>query len=283
MWLDGGSSGRDSGSGSDRRADDRVAEPVEPAESSEPSTPEPVAAPRTEAPRAVASGALMDASHAGTLSAGCEALFRSTDTALQWAWRVLQLTKAGADAGTLASAARLRALDFLDRIPPHVRRSVAELLGYSNLWQAVCTRLGRPVARSHEELLRELGEDLQLLLRGAQARLGTAAALEQGLLVHVGRLRESRAGEPGAPLELRAAVDAFTHAVSEVMAAASAYRRAWEAAEAELGESAAWLNAGDPGFVTWLAEHLASTVFPWRQAHAAVRLLRELGALSGQP
>ncbi|WNZ64394.1 hypothetical protein QEG98_12370 [Myxococcus sp. MxC21-1] len=71
---------------------------------------------------------------------------------------------------------------------------MAELLGYSSLWQAVCTRLGRPVARSTEELQHELGEDLQVLLHGAQARLGTAAALEQGLLVHLGRLRDSRRG-----------------------------------------------------------------------------------------
>lgn len=107
------------------------------------------------------STSLMDASHAGTLSAGCEALFRSTETTLQWAWRVLKCAKAGPGAGPLATSARQCALEFLDRVPPHVRRGVAELLGYSSLWQAVCTRLGRPVARSTEELQHELGEDLQ--------------------------------------------------------------------------------------------------------------------------
>ncbi|WP_426750535.1 hypothetical protein [Myxococcus sp. Y35] len=226
---------------------------------------------------------LMDASHAGALSAGCEALFRATETTLQWAWRVLKCAKAGPGAGPLAASARLCALEFLDRVPPHVRRGVAELLGYSSLWQAMCTRLGRPVARSNEELLQELGEDLQVLLHGAQARLGTASALEQGLLVHLGRLRDSRRGELGAPLELRAALDAFTHALSELMTAASAYRRAWEAMEAELSESAAWLDAGDPGFCAWMADHLSETVFAWRQAHAAIRLLRELGELAHQP
>ncbi|QDE89298.1 hypothetical protein BHS06_10215 [Myxococcus xanthus] len=226
------------------------------------------------------SSSLMDASHAGTLSAGCEALFRSTETTLQWAWRVLKYAKAGPGAGPLATSARQCALEFLDRVPPHVRRGVAELLGYSSLWQAVCTRLGRPVARSTEELQHELGEDLQVLLHGAQARLGTAAALEQGLLVHLGRLRDSRRGEPGAPLELRAALDAFTHSLSELMTAASAYRRAWEAAETELSESAAWLGAGDPGFCSWMADHLSETVFAWRNAQASVRMLRELGELS---
>jgi hypothetical protein len=279
MWLDSGSSGRDSGSGPDRRTDDRGTETATPGEAPRA---EPSPTPVTPTPAVIASP-FVDTSHAGALGVGCEALFRSTEQSLQWAWRLLQLTKGGSDAGPLVNAARTCALDFLDRVPPHVRRSVAELLGYSNLWQAVCTRLGRPVARSNEELLRELGEDLQLLLRGAQARLGTAAALEQGLLVHVGRLRESRGSEPGAPLELRAVLDAFTHAVSEVMAAASAYRRAWESTEAELAEWAEWLGAGDPGFCAWLAEHLAGTVFPWRQTHAAVRLLRELGELSGQP
>ncbi|QSQ18808.1 hypothetical protein JY651_25975 [Pyxidicoccus parkwayensis] len=272
MWLDSRSSDRDSGSGSDRRTDDRGTETAR----------APAAEPVPE-PAAVSASPFVDTSHAGALGVGCETLFRSTEQALQWAWRLLQLTKGGPEVGPLVNAARTCALDFLDRVPPHVRRSVAELLGYSNLWQAVCTRLGRPVARSTEELQRELGEDLQLLLRGAQARLGTAAALEQGLLVHVGRLREARASGPGAPLELRAVLDAFTHAVSEVMAAASAYRRAWEATESELSESAGWLGAGDPGFCAWLVEHLAGTVFAWRQTHAAVRLLRELGALSGQP
>lgn len=270
MWLDGGSSERDSGSGSDRRADEAASDT---ATSGEPSP-----------PGSEPSGpALVDASHAGALSASCEGLFRSTERALQWAWRLLQLTTGGSEVGALVGAARTSAIEFLDRIPPHVRRSVVELLGYGNLWEAVCTRLGRPRTRTHEELMRELGEDLQLLLRGAQARLGTAAALEQGLLVHVGRLREVRAREPGAPLELRAVLDAFTHALSEVMAATSAYRRAWEAAESELSESAGWLGAGDPGFCAWLAEHLSGTVFAWRQANASVRLLRELGALSGPP
>ena len=277
MWLGSGSSERDSGSGTERRERSAGSDTATSYESgraeSEPSSPVPPAA----------GPALMDASHAGTLSAGCEGLYRSTEHALQWAWRLLQLTKGGPEAGALVNTARTCALEFLDRIPPHVRRGVVELLGYSNLWEAVCTRLGRPVTRSHEELMRELGEDLQLLLRGAQARLGTAAALEQGLLVHVGRLRESRASEPSAPLELRAVLDAFTHAVSGMMAAASAYRRAWEATEAELSESAAWLGAGDPGFCTWLAEHLSGTVFAWRQAHASIRLLRELSVLSGQP
>ncbi len=273
MWLDSGSSERDSGSGNDRRTDEPGVKPA--AASASPRNPEP--------PSPVLASSSVDTSHAGALSTGCEGLFRSTERALDWAWRLLQLTKGGTDSGPLAATARTCALDFLDRVPPHVRRSVAELLGYSNLWQAVCTRLGRPVARSHEELMQEIGADLQLLLRGAQARLGTAAALEQGLLVHVGRLRESRGTEPGAPLELRAALDAFTHGVSEVMAAASAYRRAWESAEAELSEWAAWLGAGDPGFCAWLAEHLSGTVFAWRQAHASVRLLRELGALAGQP
>lgn len=277
MWLGSGSSERDSGPGTDRRADGPGSDTAAPRAASRPE-PEP----EPESPPAPGP-ALMDASLAGALGTGCEGLFRATERALQWAWRLLQLTKGGPEAGALVNAARTCALEFLDRIPPHVRRGVVELLGYSHLWEAVCTRLGRPVARSHEELMRELGEDLQLLLRGAQARLGTAAALEQGLLVHVGRLRESRASEPAAPLELRAVLDAFTHAVSEVMAAASAYRRAWEAAESELSESAAWLGAGDPGFCTWLAEHLFSTVFAWRQTHATVRLLRELGALSVQP
>ncbi|MBZ4421928.1 hypothetical protein [Myxococcus sp. RHSTA-1-4] len=277
MLLDSGSSERDSGSGSDRRAEGGDSDT---ATSGEPSRPEPEASP---APVSAPGSSLIDASLAGSLSASCEALFRSTERALQWAWKLLQLTKSGPDAGPLVSAARLSAIDFLDRIPPHVRRSVVELLGYSSLWEAICTRLGRPQARSQEELLRELGEDLQLLLRGAQARLGTSAALEQGLLVHMGRLREARASEPGAPLELRAMLDAFTHAVSEVMAAASAHRRAWEAAEGELSESAAWLGAGDPGFCSWLAEHLSGTVFAWRLAHSTVRLLRELGELSGQP
>ncbi|NMO23578.1 hypothetical protein HPC49_53445 [Pyxidicoccus fallax] len=272
MWLGSGSSERGSGSGDGRGSDDAVSRRASSRE-------EPEDDERTPSP----GPALVDASHAGTLSAGCEGLFRSTERALQWAWRLLQLTKGGPEAGVLVNAARASAIEFLDRIPPHVRRSVAELLGYSSLWEAVCTRLGRPQARSHEELLRELGEDLQLLLRGAQARLGTAAALEQGVLVHVGRLREARASEPGAPLELRAVLDAFTHALSEVMAAASAYRRAWEAAEAELSESAAWLGAGDPGFCAWLVEHLSGTVAAWRQAHASARMLRELGALAGPP
>lgn len=266
MWLDGGSSERDSSSGGERGADARAREP---APASPEARPEP--------------SALGDAGHAGTLCVGGEALFRATEQSLQWAWEVLRRAKGPAEAGSLVGVARMSALEFLDRIPPHVRRGVAELLAYSNLWQAVCTRLGRPVARSHEELQRELGEDLQLLLRGAQARLGTAAALEQGLLLHVGRLRESRVQEPGAPLELRAGLDAFTHSVTELMAAASAYRRAWEATQAELAESAAWLGAGDPGFCAWLVEHLSGTVPAWQKAHASLRLLRELGALAGQP
>ncbi|WNZ64395.1 hypothetical protein QEG98_12375 [Myxococcus sp. MxC21-1] len=66
------------------------------------------------------------------------------------------------------------------------------------------------------------------------------------------------------------------------MTAASAYRRAWEAAETELSESAAWLGAGDPGFCSWMADHLSETVFAWRNAQASVRTLRELGELSQQ-
>jgi hypothetical protein len=224
----------------------------------------------------------VDGSHAGTLCTGGEALFRATEQSLQWAWRVLRLTRGGPEAGRLAAEARAATVEFLDHIPPHVRRGVAELVAYSNLWQAVCTRLGRPVARTHEELMRELGGDLQLLLRGAQARLGTASALAQGLLVHVGRLREARRLEPGAPLELRAALDAFTHSVTVLRAAASAYCRAWEATQAELAESAAWLEAGDPGFCAWLVEHLSGTVPAWREAHASVRMLSELGTLAGQ-
>jgi hypothetical protein len=267
MWLEGGSSESDSGSsglgwGADAHA---------------PGLGTPGLAPRPEP------SALVDAGHAGALRAGGEALFRATEQSLHWAWRVLRLTRGGPEAGPLAAVARPATREFLDRIPPHVRRGVAELLAYSTLWQAVCTRLGRPVARTHEELMRELSGDLQLLLRGAQARLGTASALEQGLLVHLGRLREARSLEPGAPLELKAAVDAFTHAVTALRAAASAYRRAWEATGAELAESAAWLEAGDPGFCAWLVEHLSGTVPAWQKAHASVRVFTELGALAGQP
>ncbi|MFY2562986.1 hypothetical protein ACN469_35660 [Corallococcus terminator] len=266
MWLDDSSSERDEVSGDARRGDERavVSEPGEPEREK-----------MSQAP-----SALKESSHAGALSASCEALFRCTEQALPWAWKLLQLAKG---AGVLSAEARGAALEFLDRIPPHVRRGVSELLAFSNLWQAVCTRLGRPVARSTEELLRELNGDLQLLLRGAQARLGTTAALEQGLLLHLGRLRESRGMEPSAALELRAALDAFTHSVTQVMAAASAYRRAWEATQAELSESAEWLGAGDPGFCAWLAEHLSASVPAWRDAHASSRLLQELGALSGPP
>lgn len=267
MWLDDSSSERDGAAGGDARQEDvrRVDD--------EPPSPDPRAPQQSPA-------ASREGSHAGALSASCEALFRSTEQALPWAWKLLQV---GKGPGVLPAEARGAALEFLDRIPPHVRRGVSELLAYSNLWQAVCTRLGRPVARSTEELLRELNADLQLLLRGAQARLGTTAALEQGLLLHLGRLREARGKEPSAGLELRATLDAFTHSVTQVMAAASAYRRAWEAAEAELTESAEWLGAGDPGFCAWLAEHLSASVPAWREAHAASRLLQELGALSGPP
>lgn len=267
MWLDGGSSERERGSGHGGRGTAGRA---------------PATATVSRAPQAEPL-APVDGSHAGTLCSGGEALFRATGQSLQWAWRVLRLTRGGSEAGRLAGEARTATLEFLDRVPPHVRRGVVELQGYSNLWQAVCTRLGRPVARTHEELMRELGEDLQLLLRGAQARLGTAAALEQGLLVHVGRLREARGQAPGAPLEPRAALDAFTHSVAELRAAASAYRRAWEATQAELAESAAWLEAGDPGFCAWLVEHLSGTVPAWQQAHVTVRMLSELGALAAQP
>ncbi len=267
MWLDDSSSEREHSSSEGARREHEGSVQHEPQE------PEPLK--MAQAPAVPKEG-----SHAGALSASCEALFRSTEQALPWAWKLLQLAKGS---GALAVEARGAALEFLDRIPPHVRRGVSELLAYSNLWQAVCTRLGRPVARSTEELLRELNEDLQLLLRGAQARLGTTAALEQGLLLHLGRLRESRGKEPSAALELRAALDAFTHAVTQVMSSASAYRRAWEAAQAELTESAEWLGAGDPGFCAWLAEHLSASVPAWREAHASSRLLQELGALSGPP
>ncbi|MCE9666518.1 hypothetical protein LY474_01720 [Myxococcus stipitatus] len=263
MWLDDSAPERDHGSGEDARPEERaVRKEVTGTETAPEETP----------------AAAKEGSHAGALSATCEALFRATEEVLPWAWKLLQLAKGS---GALSGAARGASLEFLDRIPPHVRRGVSELQAFSNLWQAVCTRLGRPVARSTEELQRELSEDLQLLLRGAQARLGTTAALEQGLLLHVGRLRESRGMEPGAALELRAALDAFTHAVTQVMTSASAYRRAWEVAEAELAESAAWLGAGDPGFCAWLAEHLAASVPAWREAQASSRLLQELGALSG--
>src|SRR5215217_5755168 len=243
MWLDDSSSGRDEVSGEARRGDERtvVSEPGEPEREQRP----------------VAPPALKESSHAGALSSSCEALFRCTEQALPWAWKLLQLAKGP---GALSAEARGAALEFLDRIPPHVRRGVSELLAFSNLWQAVCTRLGRP-----------------------QARLGTTAALEHGLLLHLGRLRESRGMDPTAALELRAALDAFTHSVTQVMAAASAYRRAWEAAQAELSESAEWLGAGDPGFCAWLAEHLAASVPAWREAQASSRLLQELGALSGPP
>ncbi|QSQ16889.1 hypothetical protein [Myxococcus landrumensis] len=267
MWLDDSSSERDGAAGGEARHEDSRRVDEEP--------PGPAHPVLSQAP-----APLTDGSHAGALSASCEALFRSTEQALPWAWKLLQL---GKGPGVLPAEARGAALEFLDRIPPHVRRGVSELLAYSNLWQAVCTRLGRPVARSTEELLRELNGDLQLLLRGAQARLGTTAALEQGLLLHLGRLREARGKEPTAGLELRATLDAFTHSVMQVMSAASAYRRAWEAAEAELSESSEWLGAGDPGFCTWLAEHLSASVPAWREAHTASRLLQELGALSGPP
>ncbi|MFP2912638.1 hypothetical protein ACLESD_48040, partial [Pyxidicoccus sp. 3LFB2] len=129
MWLDSGSSERDSGSGADRRTDDPGAK-----------TATASAPPRGDAPQSpVLASSAVDTSHAGSLSSSCEALFRSTERALDWAWRLLQLTKAGSEAGPLVGAARTCALDFLDRVPPHVRRGVAELLGYSNLWQAVCT------------------------------------------------------------------------------------------------------------------------------------------------
>jgi hypothetical protein len=272
MWRGSGSSEREPGFGTHRRTDDLGAQLA--------SASAPLRTDFSQSP--VFASSSVDTSHAGALCTDCEGLFRSTERAAEWAWRLLRLTKGGSGAGALVNVARTCALDFLDRVPPLVRRGVTELLGYSTLWQAVCTRLGRPAARPHEELLRELGADLQLLLRNAQSRLGTAAALEQGLLVHVGRLRESRGTEPGAPLALRAALEGFTHAVSEVLRAASAYRRAWESAEGELSEWSAWLSAEDPGFCAWLAEHLSDTVFAWRQTHAAVRLLRELGALAGQ-
>jgi hypothetical protein len=267
MWLDSGSSELDSGFGGAGWGGGTLAPGLDTFDRA--FRPEP--------------SALVDGTHAGTLCVGGGALFRATEQSIHWAWRVLQLTRGYPEAGSLAAVARSAALEFLDRIPPHVRRGVSELLAYSTLWQAVCTRLGRPVARSHEELMRELGGDLQLLMRGAQARLGTAFALEQGLLVHVGRLREARTLEPDAPLALKAAVDAFTHSVTALRASASAYRRAWEATEAELAESAAWLEAGDPGFCAWLVEHLSSTVPAWEKAHASVRVFTELGALAGQP
>ncbi|RJS27234.1 hypothetical protein DRW03_02355 [Corallococcus sp. H22C18031201] len=250
--------------------------------------------PSPDAPREptaeAASPALADGSHvAGALAVSVEALFRASERALQWAWRVLQLARANTEppapgARDIPAEARASVLEFLDHIPPHVRRGVVELLGFCNLWQAVCARLSRvPVRAGDEASWRQLGEDVQLLQRAAQARLGTAFALEQGLLMHLGRLRELCRAEGAASAELRASIESFTRGVSEVMASSSAVRRAWESTAEELSESASWLGAGDPAFIAWLAEHLMTLEPAWRQAHASARWLQEVGGLAGHP
>ncbi|RKH46630.1 hypothetical protein [Corallococcus sicarius] len=238
----------------------------------------------------IPSPTLADTSHAaGALGTGLECLFTASERALQWAWRVLQLARGVVDAAPRGDAflreARACVVDFLDHIPPHVRRSVDEVFVFGNLWQAVGVRLRRrggfPVG--DDEAWRHLSEDVELLQRAAQARLGTAAALEQGLLKDLGRLRALSLAGGSSTTELSTGVEAFTRCIAELMAFASAVRRAWESAAHELAESAAWLRAGDPAFSAWLAEHLVASAPAWERTQATARWLREVGAFAGQP
>ncbi|MBE4751197.1 hypothetical protein G4177_23765 [Corallococcus sp. ZKHCc1 1396] len=238
----------------------------------------------------IPSPTLADTSHAaGALGTGIEVLFTTSERALQWAWLVLQLARGVVDANPRKDAflreARACAVDFLDHIPPHVRRSVDEVLVFGNLWQAVVVRLRRrgPQPSRDDEAWRQLSEDVELLQRAAQARLGTAAALEQGLLKDLGRLRALLLSVGAEATELSTGVESFTRCLGELMAVASAVRRAWEAAAGELAESAAWLRAGDPAFSAWLAEHLVDSGPAWERTQATARWLRDVGALAGQP
>ncbi|RYZ41746.1 MAG: hypothetical protein EOO71_10855 [Myxococcaceae bacterium] len=238
----------------------------------------------------IPSPTLADTSHAaGALGTGIEVLFTTSERALQWAWLVLQLARGVVDATPRGDAflreARACAVDFLDHIPPHVRRSVEEVLVFGNLWQAVGVRLRRrgTFPQSDDEAWRQLSEDVELLQRAAQARLGTAAALEQGLLKDLGRLRALGLTVGSDATDLSTGVESFTRCIGELMAVASAVRRAWEAAAGELAESAAWLRAGDPAFSSWLADHLVASEPAWERTQATARWLRDVGALAGQP
>ncbi|TSC32689.1 hypothetical protein [Corallococcus sp. Z5C101001] len=231
-----------------------------------------------------------DTSHAaGALGTGLEVLFTTSERALQWAWRVLQLARGVVDAGPRGDAfireSRACVVDFLDHIPPHVRRGVEEVLVFCNLWQAVGARLRRrgSFAASDDHAWRQLSEDVELLQRAAQARLGTAAALEQGLLKDLGRLRALALSSGATANEVTVGMEVFTRCIAELMAVASAVRRAWEAAAGELAESAAWLRAGDPAFSEWLAEHLVDSEPAWERTQKIARWLRDVGAFAGQP
>ncbi|WP_147444421.1 MULTISPECIES: hypothetical protein [Corallococcus] len=238
----------------------------------------------------IPSPTLADTSHAaGALSTGIEVLFTTSERALQWAWLVLQLARGVVDATPRGDAflreARACVVDFLDHIPPHVRRGVEEVLVFGNLWQAVVVRLRRrgSFPQGDDEAWRQLTEDVELLQRAAQARLGTAAALEQGLLKDLGRLRALGLTVGTDATDLSTGVESFTRCIGELMAVASAVRRAWEAAAGELAESAAWLRAGDPAFSSWLADHLVDSGPAWERTQATARWLRDVGALAGQP
>jgi hypothetical protein len=242
------------------------------------------------APTSAPSPTLADTSlAAGALGTGLEVLFTASERSLQWAWRVLQLARGVVDStprgDVFIREARACAVDFLDHIPPHVRRGVEEVLVYCNLWQAVGTRLRRPLAfhSSGDEAWRQLCEDVELLQRAAQARLGTASALEQGLLKDLGRLRALALTTGANATEVTVGVEVFIRYLSELMAASSAVRRAWDAAASELAESAAWLRAGDPAFSAWLAEHLVASVPAWERTQKVARWLRDVGAFAGQP
>ncbi|GMU08444.1 hypothetical protein [Corallococcus caeni] len=226
---------------------------------------------------------------AGALGTGLEVLFTTSERALQWAWRVLQLARGVVDPTPKGDAfvreARACVVDFLDHIPPHVRRGVEEVLVFCNLWQAVGVRLRRrgDFPMGDDVAWRQLCEDVELLQRAAQARLGTAAALEQGLLKDLGRLRALALSCGDCANEVTVGMEVFTRCIAELMAVASAVRRAWEAAAGELAESSAWLRAGDPAFSAWLAEHLVAAEPAWERTQKIARWLRDVGAFAGQP
>ncbi|MBN8466477.1 hypothetical protein JYJ95_08130 [Corallococcus exiguus] len=226
---------------------------------------------------------------AGALGTGIEVLFTTSERALQWAWRVLQLARGVVEATPRGDAfireARASVVDFLDHIPPHVRRSVEEVLVFCNLWQAVGVRLRRRggFPAGDDTAWRQLCEDVELLQRAAQARLGTAAALEQGLLKDLGHLRALALSCGDSANEVTVGMEVFTRCIVELMAVASAVRRAWEAAAHELAESAAWLRAGDPAFSAWLAEHLVAAEPAWERTQKVARWLHDVGAFAGQP
>ncbi|MFB1481906.1 hypothetical protein [Corallococcus sp. RDP092CA] len=241
-------------------------------------------------PASVPSPTTADTSYAaGALGTGVEVLFTTSERALQWAWRVLQLARGVVENSPKGDAylreARASVVDFLDHIPPHVRRGVDEVLVFCNLWQAVGVRLRRlgGFPAGDDVAFHQLCEDVELLQRAAQARLGTAAALEQGLLKDLGHLRALALSCGDTANEVTVGMEVFTRCIAELMAVASAMRRAWEATAHELAESAAWLRAGDPAFSAWLAEHLVAAEPAWERTQKIARWLRDVGAFAGQP